>query len=366
MMLDSRHAPEPADSIASARTALLKSLDMADLWQSCASLVTKVLPCHSCSLMFDIDGYAPQQGHHFLAYAQDDEGLPVTSLDVAAPFLDANPQVRWYTFSQIVSQDALAAARLRAQNPGPGWREFIHMAFWNGRRLEAVLSIRIRAEHTSLSDHELAFLTELYPVLDASLQRVRSLESERIRHKAFEALLYRLPLATAIVDDRMNPIYLSAEARRMLAGWSGPVAATGNRLPHAVELAVRRELPACAHGAGDAAARSIVVSQPGQRVRIDIGAPMPFGTGRPHFILTFIQERARAQPPDSPPPSALPLLSLLSRSERKVAMMVASGLSNEEIAAQTCRSKKTIESQISSIYRKLDIRNRTQLSLRLR
>lgn len=360
LTLDHNPAIDPADSAAAARAALLKSLDMADLWRACASLVTRVLPCHSCSLMLDIDGYAPQRGHHFLAQAHDSEGLPVTSLDVAAPFLDANPQVRWYTFSQIVSQDALAAARLRAQNPAPGWREFIHMAFWNGRRLEAVLSIRIRAERTALSDRELAFLTELYPVLDASLQRVRSLESERIRHKAFEALLYRLPLAAAIVDDRLTPLYVSAEARKLLGAWSGTAAASG-RLPLAVERAVRLGLPQADPAA--AAPRAVAVPHPGDArvLRIAIGAPLQLATGRRHFILTFMEGASAGAAPDASA-RALPLLSRLSPSERKVAALVASGLRNHDIAERLCRSRKTVESQISSIYRKLDVGNRAQLA----
>lgn len=59
---------------------------------------------------------------------------------------------------------------------------------------------------------------------------------------------------------------------------------------------------------------------------------------------------------------ALPLLKCLSPSERKVAGLVASGLRNDAIAERLCRSRKTIESQISSIFRKLNVSNRTQLA----
>jgi len=59
---------------------------------------------------------------------------------------------------------------------------------------------------------------------------------------------------------------------------------------------------------------------------------------------------------------SLPLLTCLSPSERKVAGLVASGLRNDAIAERLCRSRKTIESQISSIFRKLNVSNRTQLA----
>src|SRR5690606_18652182 len=139
--------------------------------------ISKVLPCHSCSLLFDIDDYRPQQGRHHLAQTGDGGAQLVTSLDVAAPYLDANPRIPWYTFSQIASNDARATERLREQNPAPAWREFIHLAFWNATGLEAVLSIRMRVEHAALSEQELAFLMDLYPLLEASLQRVRAAES---------------------------------------------------------------------------------------------------------------------------------------------------------------------------------------------
>ncbi|WP_052772815.1 helix-turn-helix transcriptional regulator [Luteimonas sp. FCS-9] len=348
----------PSSPAAVASGALMRALDMGALWQACAALVTKVLPCHSCSLMFDIDGYEPQQGRHFIAGTQD-HAPPVTSLAVSAPYLAANPQVRWYTFSQIASQDELAAARLRAQNPAPGWREFIHLAFWNGDRLDAVLSIRIRAEHTRLSDAELAFLGDLHPVLDAGLQRVRALESERVRHRAFEALLHRLPLATAVVDERLTPLYLSSEARRICQRWSD--AAPGRRLPEAVEHGLRQAMRTPGAWPDDALgeSRMVALAHPrrGLRMRVEVSAPLALSSFRAHHILTFAPDAAA----EAPAAHALPLLQRLSPSERRVAALIADGLRNADIAARLSRSPKTIESQISAIYRKLDVENRAQL-----
>jgi DNA-binding NarL/FixJ family response regulator len=45
-----------------------------------------------------------------------------------------------------------------------------------------------------------------------------------------------------------------------------------------------------------------------------------------------------------------------------VALAVANGASNREAAAALFVSPKTIEAQLTSIYRKLDIRSRTQLA----
>lgn len=357
MLMLSAFDKSAAASGAAERMALVKSLDMGTLWRSCAALISRALPCHSCSLMFDIDGYQPLQGLHHLPETRD-AGAPAVSLDVAAPYLNANPQIPWYTFSQIVSQDAHAAERLRAQNPAPGWREFIHLAFWNDRRLEAVLSIRIRAERAGLSERELSFLMDLYPLLDASLQRVRALEHDRVRQQAFEALMHDLPLAAVLIDDELAPSYLSREARRICRRWSGD-AERSDRLPRAIEAPLRHWLEGAAER-GD----SLVVEHPRQpnlRLRVEVGSAVQPSRRHRHHLLILVPMDGNGGG-EARPARALPLLKCLTPSERKVATLVAAGLRNDAIAQQLCRSRKTIESQISSIFRKLDVANRTQLA----
>ena len=84
LMLDAIATSAATDSMAIERVALVKALDIGSLWQSCSALISKALPCHSCSLLFDIEGYQPQQGRHHLAETRDDGARLVTSLDVAA------------------------------------------------------------------------------------------------------------------------------------------------------------------------------------------------------------------------------------------------------------------------------------------
>jgi DNA-binding CsgD family transcriptional regulator len=55
----------------------------------------------------------------------------------------------------------------------------------------------------------------------------------------------------------------------------------------------------------------------------------------------------------------------LTPAERAVAQLAAAGRSNKEIAAELVISARTVESQLSSVYRKLGIRSRAQLRDRL-
>jgi DNA-binding CsgD family transcriptional regulator len=52
----------------------------------------------------------------------------------------------------------------------------------------------------------------------------------------------------------------------------------------------------------------------------------------------------------------------LSAAERHVADLAASGATNKEIAAALFMSVKTVEAHLSRIYRKLDVRSRTELA----
>lgn len=62
------------------------------------------------------------------------------------------------------------------------------------------------------------------------------------------------------------------------------------------------------------------------------------------------------------PVASDPLLQRLTRSEREVALLAAAGASNNEIAAALFISRRTAESHLQRIYRKLDVRSRSQLA----
>ena len=55
----------------------------------------------------------------------------------------------------------------------------------------------------------------------------------------------------------------------------------------------------------------------------------------------------------------------LTETERRVAELAASGLTNREVAAQLFMSPKTVEANLARVYRKLGIRSRAELGARL-
>jgi DNA-binding NarL/FixJ family response regulator len=56
----------------------------------------------------------------------------------------------------------------------------------------------------------------------------------------------------------------------------------------------------------------------------------------------------------------------LTQSKRRIAELVAGGKTNKEVAAILFIADRTVESALTQIYRKLDVRSRTELARVLR
>jgi DNA-binding CsgD family transcriptional regulator len=54
--------------------------------------------------------------------------------------------------------------------------------------------------------------------------------------------------------------------------------------------------------------------------------------------------------------------SPLSAGERRVTELVLQGLTNQEVAIKLCISKRTVDTHLAHIYRKLGIRGRSRLN----
>lgn len=321
---------------------------MEALWQACVALLTSHLPCHSCTLMYEISGYQPQRSLHYLGNSEGLANPPLLSLDVAAPYLARNPSIDWYTYSQIRLHDRQARQRLLAQKPAPGWREFIHLAFWQDEQLLAIISIRMRHGHEQLGPEQQQFLSRLHPLVLAGVQRIHRLQQQT--RTLYHSLLGSPLQPNALLDARLDIVSISTQARQLLADWCGrPV--SGQHFPEPLQAALatwlERQQPTAA-----LLLASPLAGQPPLQVEAEQLVLCP----QRHPLLLLQLKSAGTT-------SAAPcmLWQRLSPGETRVARQVLKGLRNEEIAALLQRSVKTIESQVSAIYRKLDVRNRVQL-----
>lgn len=79
-------------------------------------------------------------------------------------------------------------------------------------------------------------------------------------------------------------------------------------------------------------------------------------------LLDHLLGRSALQTDRVPSPSPL---ALLSTREKQVALLVAEGASNQQIADRLLVAERTIKSHLTTIFKKTGIKDRTQLAVRL-
>jgi len=351
---------------------LQSALDLESVWKTCLKLIASKLPHRSCSLMFNIVNYEPTDARHHVVAPKNADYVPATSLTISGPHLARHPQIKLYTYSQIVSEDPDAERRRLDQEPDPEWNEFIHLAFWNDSRPEAVLSIHWPPEHAYISPEQQAFLEQLHPMIEASLRRVRALEGERSRRASYEHFLRQVPLTVMFVNAAGESMFANNEAEKQCGRWNRGLRSA---VPAEARFQLPREVGPMFDQALGIAATDQAEPLPGQAGSVKLAHPSLKGlsvkidrnwqfTGlqmSPSYVLTFLDEPVAGEQSEELSQAALLALQMLTPTERRVAQLVAKGLRNDKIAEHLSRSRRTIEFQLNSIYRKLDISSRTEL-----
>jgi DNA-binding CsgD family transcriptional regulator len=355
---------------------LQSALDLESFWRANLQLLQSVLPHHSCSLMLGIVDFEPQEGRHFVAHGQDSGNQPLTSLSIARPFLAAHPHVKMYTYTEILQEDPRARQRrVERERHFRGWDEFVHLAFWDGAHPEAVLSIRRSVEQGEFLPEEREFLASLHPVIDAGLRRLRAFEGERGRRLCMERFIAGLPLPVMFLGPDRALQFATQEAFDLCAAWNfgyeeARLMNTRRcfRLPEPIAEACARLTDiwdSAVHGDAAVGLESARVEHReigGLGAKVDVSQPFKGSLVRPGFWVTFASERNLDGASPQLKAGAVHHLQFLTPSERRVALLVAEGLRNHDVARQLGKSPRTVDFQLNAIYRKLGVASRTELA----
>jgi DNA-binding CsgD family transcriptional regulator len=260
-----------------------------------------------------------------------------------------------------------------------GWNKYTEIHFWADRSLEATICVRRAPEQPDFSPAELRCLGDLRNTVEKAVHRLRALHQERHTANALRELILRMPLPLVLLDWSLQPICFNFEARRACLEWTH-----GAEYARAMKSSMVPDLPleimrACAgqkrmmHGLPRKAARFHprfdTVPHP---ARSDLSAQVEVveneGTGQiwKNFLVRF-QKTAGAPPvataiAPTGREAPLALLSCLTPCEREIALAVRDGRTNAEIGLQLYKCEATVKMQVHSIFRKLDVSNRTQLA----
>jgi DNA-binding CsgD family transcriptional regulator len=296
----------------------------------------------------------------------------VSNLFIVHSFLVRHPQIKFYTFGQVLAEDPSAHEKRLAQQGSSvdPWNDFAHLVFWDGDRPDAVLSVRRGQVHGPFNNTEIALLQSLHPVIEAGLERLRRLAEERSQRLSIERFLADVPVPVLFLDAQLRLIYASREGFAACAEWNfgGKAARSLNprrsfQVPEAIATACRKL--ASKPGADDNRARKLRLPHATNQnlvAQIVVDIPHASQWTRPVYRVVFLVDRTIDGVPVSAKASSLALLQRLTANERRVALLVTEGYDNRAIAARLGKSPRTVECQLTEIYRKLGAKNRVQLT----
>lgn len=349
------------------------AVDLDGFWKASLQLLDQLIPHHSASLLYGIVNTHRLNARHHMSGARADR-RSVSNLSIVQDFLARHPGIRLYTFSDVVSEDPSAQERRLAQqspNLDP-WEDFLHLAFWDGNRPDAILSVRRSRTQGPFTAEETALLESLHPVIEAGLQRLRLLAEERSQHLSIERFLADVPVPVLFLNSQLRLIYASREGYAACAEWNfGQKSARrlnprrSYQLPPALAEACQKLASGSGNGLAAEAPRKLRVPHPhDERLVAQVVVDMPLNSPwtRPVYRVLFFLDRSIDDVALSAKPSAIALLQRLTANERRVALLVTEGCNNREIGDRLGKSHRTVECQLTEIYRKLEVENRVQLT----
>jgi DNA-binding CsgD family transcriptional regulator len=226
------------------------------------------------------------------------------------------------------------------------------------------------AAQGNFSATDTKLLRQLHPRFVIALQRLHTLERERVVRVDLEEFVRRLPLPTILVRWNLKLLFQNRAARDFCSVWeSGFEQARLLKLSASIPMEIlevcRRLKQRWRHAKKDRESTfnfaPIEVRHPQSpylkaTIRLK---QLNDAVAQPHFLIECTDSQRLAEP--STPRARLPQLARLTNREQEVTRLVCNGQSNQEIADEACLSVPTVKKHLHAVFRKLEVTSRSQL-----
>jgi DNA-binding CsgD family transcriptional regulator len=255
------------------------------------------------------------------------------------------------------------------------WRHALGLCFWEERSLDGLDCIFWIHRAVALGDFtadEIRLLENLHPLIDDARRRINKLQAERSTLHGLEELVCNLPLATAVLDWHLRPLYHNEAGGIECARWRvGAIKAerADFKVPYDL-MQMCREMKREWCQTISSHTRQARIKREAQNVHQHMRAIITLipsndaSIGNPSFLLQFMNFY-KVEAATGVGEKNLALLAQLTPEERIVAKLICEGKSNDDISTQLAKSIWTVKRQIYSIFRKLHLTSRTQLATSL-
>jgi DNA-binding CsgD family transcriptional regulator len=263
-----------------------------------------------------------------------------------------------------------------------GWRHSVALCFWGNPLANApvfVASANRAQGQCDFSAHDLTSLENTHPFLDCAVNRLHEREAATTVRDAMAMTVRNGKRGFAILDRRLALVHANPVARRLCGACLDERDVTARdgtsrawRLPSVLETAcheLNQEWQSVLRADPDATAchhntRVLHSPVPGLTASITMVCPDVAGFSEPTFVVEF--DRSVHGVALEGLDDALPVLAKMSPAERAVAMVLADGRSNQEIADQLGKSVPAVKFLLHRIYQKSGFPNRATLVAFLR
>jgi len=262
-----------------------------------------------------------------------------------------------------------------------GWRHAVALCFWGDPPAEApifVASVNRAEGQRDFSKQDIGSLERIHPFIDCAVNRLHEREAATTVHESIAMAMRGGTPGFAILDRNLLLVQANPIARQLSAAWVEDAAteaensSTTWHLPPVLQTACRELhhewqslLRADPDAAGIPRDRPVVHPRvPGLTARITLVCPNAADLAEPMFVLE-LDRRVHGVTLDTPDRS-VPMLQKMTSAERAVAMVLADGFSNQEIADQLGKTVDAVKFLLHRIYQKTGIPSRAALVAILR
>ncbi len=355
---------------------LHRAMDLDSLWAACIQVIDAAMPNFHLIAALPFEGMAPMAIRTTLP-EPDIEAFWLRVNAAGPPMartLMEQPGLTLSTLDDDLSAEEIESSRFYREIMEPGgWRHSAGFFFWDAGRFVAHLGIVRTREQGRFTEADKALLAELHPQFDAAMKRVAALERLRLVSGIMEVALEHPLDGLVLLDSRGGIVFHNHSAAQACALWNGGREAAARRIVRSSHL----PLPTVIQEAAGSLRTSFLEAHARERVvgrtfEQEVSHPTVAGLVAhlsvvvpsneavpPHVRIKFSQMAAALEVD-----AALPVFRL-SEAEHRVAVLVARGLRNEEVAAELGISVNTVRAHLREIFAKLGVTHRGQLRERL-
>ncbi len=372
----SKSARPLGSALEPALLALHEAMDLDRLWNAIIKLCDSAMAMHHLVAALPFEGVAPMAFR--TTFPHNDTEAFWLRLHAAEPPLfriaQEHPGIKLADLDEHMSEVEIKNSKLYREIMVPdGWRYSVGLLFWQDGRLIAHLGLCRSQDEGRFADDEKVLLLSLYPYMEAAIRRVMLIARQELVSSLLKEALEHPADGVTLMDSKGSVVFQNQAASVICAMWQwGKGAAAENIRPgEVVELPedVRRS-------AKDLMDRFLTEFRNNslKRTKFEIEIPHPGGlpvSGRARVIapkLRPVQPHVRIEfsrvPGASSRDAGLPVYRL-SEGEHRVALLVARGMRNREVAAELGLSVNTVRAHLREVFSKLSVSHRGQLMDRL-